>query len=68
MQILINPNGVASTDGALDATPLGLKRCPGLTQGSLAVSATLGFETESLWDSPMSDHDWWAMQTLGWRT
>jgi hypothetical protein len=36
------------------ATPLGLQSCPTISQGSSSL-ATLGFVSESLWDSPRGD-------------
>ena len=47
-----NPNGVVSDPHDLrhDATPLGLAFMPPATQGS-GVAATLGYGTESRWDS-----------------
>ena len=50
VELLLNPNGVASKGREIDATPLGLKLWPEPTQGSSCL-ATLGFVTESLWDS-----------------
>jgi len=47
----INPNGVAAAENLSDATPLGLdqawRRCPRGRRGA----PTLGFGTESRWDS-----------------
>ena len=45
-----NPNGVAAQRWKGDTTPLGLKILRAATQGS-SFLATLGFESESLWDS-----------------
>jgi hypothetical protein len=47
-----NPNGVAARQHKRDTTPLGLKTFTHSTQGS-SYLATLGFEPESRWDSPM---------------
>lgn len=54
-EISDNPERVASRRGscsAKDCNPVGVgKKFHDLSQGSLADSATLGFTTESLWDS-----------------
>ena len=47
---IFNPNGVVSPVRHQDATPLGLADTARFSQGSSRL-ATLGFRTESLWDS-----------------
>jgi hypothetical protein len=50
---VFNPNGVASHNPLRIATPLGLFDFGHVSQGSSCL-ATLGFEPESLWDSPLA--------------
>src|SRR5688572_25501157 len=45
-----NPSGVVSCLGTRASTPLGLSACRSVAQGS-SFLATLGFESESRWDS-----------------
>ena len=47
-----NPNGVASRFHGVAATPLGFFALAAMTQGS-SFLATLGFRSESLWDSAL---------------
>ena len=47
---VFNPNGVVAGDSECAATPLGLWADSAVSQGS-SFLATLGFVTESLWDS-----------------
>ena len=49
---ILNPNGVGSRRQKSAATPLGLWGNDTVSQGSSCV-ATLGWKTESLWDSAL---------------
>src|SRR6185436_15327748 len=60
-EVDINPNGVAAPGVVVAATPLGLKRkLNEFTQGS-SFLATLGYLTESRWDSAKRTPDLWVM-------
>ena len=52
VRAIFNPNGVASPLHHRATTPLGLADTPCFSQGSSRL-ATLGFGTESLWDSAL---------------
>jgi hypothetical protein len=53
VRMVFNPNGVVSPNPLGAATPLGLSDFGHVSQGSSCL-ATLGFEPESLWDSPLT--------------
>ena len=60
-KIVINPNGVASRLAIKAATPLGLFSVESFSQGS-SFLATLGWRSESLWDSHLVTQMMWTME------